>query len=238
MDQASKDGNLYEKWIPQRLKQVQENPDSLEARFDLAKAYEFSDKIDEAISEYQKLSERHPDYSGWHKKLGDLYQQQAQQRYEMDMEVHTQSHPALTSLAQAVSAYESALQLEPNSYELYRSLAQTYTQAEHPLNAEDVYRRALEASLTQNEHEAALKAILNLYPDDGHAEKHIALLEELKPKIANSAFLYEHLGDAYKKAGDAEKAEAAYNRWLKIPKERGKPKRLPLGLSPICCETA
>ena len=82
MDQASKDGNLYEKWIPQRLKQVQENPDSLEARFDLAKAYEFSNKVDEAIAEYQKLSEHQPDNSQWHKKLGDLYQKKSVQRYE------------------------------------------------------------------------------------------------------------------------------------------------------------
>ena len=61
MDQVSKDGNLYEKWIPQRRKQVQENPESLEARLDLAEAYEFSNKVDEALVEYQKLSEHQPD---------------------------------------------------------------------------------------------------------------------------------------------------------------------------------
>ena len=216
MDQASKEGNLYEKWIPQRLKQAQENPGDLEARFDLAEAYAFSNKVDEAIVEYQKLSEHQPDNSQWYKKLGALYQQQAQQRHETDMEVPAQSHPALTPLAQAASAYESALQLEPNSYELYRSLAQIHTQGEHPLNAEDVYRRALEAPLTQSEHEAAVKAILNLYTDDGQVEKHIALLEELKPKIAKSAVLHELLGDAYTKTGDAEKAELAYVEWAEI----------------------
>ena len=216
MDQASKDGNLYEKWIPQRLKQVQKNPGDLEARFDLAEAYEFSNKVDEAIVEYQKLSEHQPDNSQWYKKLGALYQQRAQQRHETDMEVHAQSHPALTPLAQAVSAYESALQLEPNSYELYRSLAQIHTQGEHPLNAEGVYRRALEAPLTQSEHEAAVKAILDLYTDDGQAEKHIALLEELKSKMEKSAVLHELLGDTYTKTGDAEKAEIAYVEWAKI----------------------
>ena len=216
MDQASKDGNLYEKWIPQRLKQVQENPGDLEARFDLAEAYELSNKVDEAIVEYQKLSEHQPDNAQWYKKLGALYQQRALQGHKTDMEGYAQSHPALTSLAQAASAYESALQLEPNSYELYRSLAKIHTQGEHPLNAEDVYRRALEAPLTQREHEAAVKAILDLYTDNGQAEKHIALLEELRPKIVNSAILHERLGNAYKKAGDAEKAEIAYAEWAKI----------------------
>ena len=211
MDQASKDGNLYEKWIPQRLKQVQENPDNLDARFDLAEAYEFSNKVDEAIVEYQILSEHQPDNAQWYKKLGALYQRSAQQRHETDMAGHTQSQ-----LAQAAAAYQSALQLEPNSYELYRSLAQIHTQGKHPLNAEDVYRRALEAPLTQNEHEAAIKAILNLYPDDKHAEKHIALLEELKSKMEKSAVLHELLADTYTKTGDTEKAEIVYAEWAKI----------------------
>ena len=211
MDQAAKDGNLYEKWIPQRLKQVQENPDSLEARFDLAEAYEFSNKVDEAIVEYQKLSEHQPDNVQWHKKLGALYQQRAQQRHETDMEGQAQSQ-----LAQAAAAYQSAIQLEPNAYELYRSLAQIHTQGGQPLNAEDVYRRALAAPLTQNEHEAAAKAILNLYPDNEHAEKHIELLEELKSKMENNAVLHELLGDAYTKIGDTEKAEIAYTEWAKI----------------------
>ena len=211
MHQAATSGNLYEKWIPQRLKQVQENPDSLDARLDLAEAYEFSDKVDEAIVEYQKLSEHQPDNSQWYKKLGALYEQRAQQRHETDMAGHAQSE-----LTQAASAYESALQLEPNSYELYRSLAHIHTQGEHPLNAEDVYRRALEAPLTQREHEAALKAILDLYPDDAQAEKHIALLEELKSKMERSAVLHELLGDTYTKTGDTEKAEIAYAEWAKI----------------------
>ena len=216
MHQAATSGNLYKKWIPQRLKQVQETPDSLDARLDLAEAYEFSNKVDEAIVEYQQLSEHQPDNAQWYKKLGALYEQRAQQRQGTDIEVYAQSHPAFTSLAQAASAYESALQLEPNSYELYRSLAQIHTQGEHPLNAEDVYRRALEAPLTQREHEAALKAILDLYTDDAQAEKHIALLEGLKSKMEKSAVLHELLGDAYTKTGDAEKAEIAYAEWAKI----------------------
>ena len=443
MRQASKNGNLYEKWIPQRLKQVQENPGNLEARFDLAEAYEFSNKVDEAIVEYQKLSEHQPDNSQWYKKLGALYQKQSPQQYETgevvegtalildgnssfveignsnmlnaitqqvtvsvwikptdfpnrympiifkgdertsnfshrsyilylrddgkiqvasspngqgqksfytsantielnrwyhiagvvnakrntmqlfingvevgktdfkgresfyksqnplrigwtyekkrptqspfvghvdevriwnvartgseiraDMNTElTGDEPGLIGywqfdeatdrivadvspnkndgrlignaklapytrpifensrpeqLTQAVSAYESALQIEPNSYELYRSLAEIHTQGEHPLNAEDVYRRALEAPLTQREHEAALKAILDLYPDDAQAEKHIALLEELKSKMERSAVLHELLGDTYTKTGDTEKAEIAYVEWAKI----------------------
>ena len=119
-------------------------------------------------------------------------------------------------LVQAAAAYESALQFDPNSYELYRLLAQIYKRGEHPLDAEKVYRRALEASLTQSEYDAAVKAILSLYTDEEQEDKHIPLLEELEPKMENSAALHELLGDAYKKVGNTEKAKTAYNNWIKL----------------------
>ena len=443
MRRAAQQGNLYEKWIPEQLKKVRENPDDLEARFTLAQSYESNDMIREAIAEYQKISELHPDSWQWHKKLGDLYHKQSQQpretgkvlegtglildgnssfveiggtdilnnttqqatisvwikptdfpnRYapiifkgdertsnfthrsyilylrengkiqiasspngrgqrsfytqsdtiQLDKWYHlagvidakrdvmrlfingvevgttdfkgqksfyesrkplrigwtheeerpTQSpfvglidevriwnvartgteiranmnnqltgdelglvaywkfdettngivrdasgnkndgslignaklepytRPILESanpeqLAQAAAAYEAAIQFNPNSYELYRLLAQIYKSGEHPLDAEKVYRRALEASLTQSEYDSAVKAILNLYSDEKREDKHILLLEELKSKMANSAALHELLGDAYKKVGDTENAKTAYNHWIKL----------------------
>ena len=443
MRRAAQQGNLYEKWIPEQLKKVTENPDDLDARFTLAQSYEASTMIAEAIAQYQKISELQPDSWQWHKKLGDLYDKQSQQpretgeviegtalsldgnssfveiggtdilnnitqqatisvwikptdfpnRYapiifkgdertsnlshrsyilylrengkiqiasspngqgqksfytqsemiqlgkwyhiagvidakrnvmrlfingvevgtrdfngknrfyqsrkplrigwtheeerptqspfvglidevriwsvartatEIRADMNTQlignepglvaywkfdeatdeivqdaspnknngrliGNPKLESyirpvfeifnleqLAQAAAAYEKAIQLDPNSYELYRLLAQIYKRGEHPLDAEKVYRRALDTSLTQSEYDAAVRAILNLYTDEEHAEKHIALLEALKPKMANSAALHELLGDAYKKVGDTEKAKTAYNHWIKL----------------------
>jgi len=447
MRRAAQQGNLYEKWIPEQLRKVTENPDDLDARFTLAQSYEASAMIEEAIAQYQKISELQPDSWQWHKKLGELYDKQSQQPRETgeviegtalildgnssfveignsnildnitqqatislwmkptdfpnryapiifkgdertsnlshrsyilylrengkiqiasspngqgqksfytppetiqlgkwyhiagvinaknnvmrlfingveggtrdfngknsfyesrkplrigwthEEERPTQSpfvglidevriwnvartatqiradmnrqligdEPGLVAywkfdelslrgkdeivhdatpnknngrlignaklesytrpifqisnpeqLAQAAAAYESALQLDPNSYELYRLLAQIYKKGEHPLEAEKVYRRALEAPLTQSEHDTAVKAILNLYSNEEQADKHIALLEALKPKMANSTALHELLGDAYKKAGDTEKAKTAYNRWIKL----------------------
>ncbi|RKU18683.1 hypothetical protein C6503_09100 [Candidatus Poribacteria bacterium] len=448
MRRAAQQGNLYEKWIPEQLKKVTENPDDLDARFTLAQSYEASAMIAEAIAQYQKISELQPDSWQWHKKLGDLYDKQSQQpretgeviegtallldgnssfveidgtdilnnitqqatisvwikptdfpnRYapiifkgderrsnfshrsyilylredgkiqvasapngqgqksfytqpdtiqlnkwyhitgvinakrntmqlfingvevgktdfkgresfyksrkplrigwtyeearptqspfvgfidevriwnvartatEIQGDMNTQltgDEPGLAAywkfdelslrgkdeivpdaspnknngrlignaklesytrpvfeisnpeqlLAQAAAAYEKAIQLDPNSYELYRLLAQIYKRGEHPLDAEKVYRRALAASLTQSEYDAAVKAILNLYTDEEQTEKHIVLLEALKPKMANSTTLHELLGDAYKKVGDIEKAKTAYNRWIKL----------------------
>ncbi len=213
MDQAAKDGNLYEKWIPQRRKQVQENPDSLEALLDLAEAYEFSNKVDEALVEYRKLSEHQPDNVEWYKKLGKLYEKQFTQRRETGEAVEG---TARTPLAQSATAYQKALQLEPDSYDLYASLARVHTNQDHASEAEAVYLQALDAPFTQSEHEAALQAILKLYTDNGQEAKYIPLLKTLEPKMMNSAILYERLGDAYKKAGDTQKAEIAYTEWAKI----------------------
>ena len=82
MRSAAQQGNLYEKWIPEQLKKVTENPDDLDARFRLAQSYESSVMIKEAIAEYQKISEFQPDSWQWHKKLGDLYYKQSQQPRE------------------------------------------------------------------------------------------------------------------------------------------------------------
>ncbi len=442
MRNAAQQGNLYEKWIPEQLKKVTENPDDLDARLTLARSYEASDMLNEAITQYQKISERQPDNSQWHKKLGDLYHKQSQQQRETgevlegtalildgnssfveisnsdvlnattqqatvsvwikptefpnryapiifkgdertsnlshrsyilylredgkiqiasapngrgqrsfytasdtiklnkwyhiagvidaknnvmrlfingvevgttdfsgrdsfyqsrkplrigwthEEERPTQSafvglidevriwniarteteirsdmnsqlkgdEPGLVAywkfdeatdafvrdaspnkndgrfmgnakltaytrpifdisnpeqLAQAAAAYQEAIQVEPNAYELYRLLARIYKNAEQPTEAEAVYRRALDVFLTQSEYDAATKAILDLYTDEKQADKHIALLEELKPKMVNSAAFHELLGDAYKKAGDTEKAKTAYNDWIK-----------------------
>ena len=76
--QAYIEGNLYEKQIPEQLQKIQENPDDLDARFALAENYELSDQVDEAIAQYQKISELQPDDAQWQKKIGDLYQKQRQ----------------------------------------------------------------------------------------------------------------------------------------------------------------
>ena len=443
MRHAAQQGNLYEKWIPEQLKQVTENPDDLDARLTLAQSYEASAMIKEAIAQYQKISELQPNSWRWHKKLGDLYDKQSQHPRETgeviegtalildgnssfveiggtdilnnttqqatislwikptdfpnryapilfkgdertsnfthrsyilylrengkiqiassptgrsqrsfytpsdtiqlnkwyhiagvinakrdvmrlfingvevgttdfkgqesfyesrkplrigwtheeerptqspfvglidevriwnvarsEVEIRSDMNSQLKGnesglvaywkfdeatdgivrdasgnknngklignaklvsytrpifeianpeqLAAAAAAYESALQLDPNAYELYRLLAQIYKKGEHPLDAEKIYRRALEVSLTQSEYDTAVKSILHLYNDEKREDKHIVLLEELKPKMANSAALHELLGDAYKKVGDTEKAKIAYNRWIKL----------------------
>ncbi len=200
---AYKEGNLYEKQIPDQLQKIAENPDNPDAHFALAETHEFSGNIDEAIAQYEKLSELQPDNTEWYKKIGTLSQKSTQ----MD---------AAARLVKAATAYEKAIELDPTTYQFYSLLAGVYTKGDQLSEAEMVYRRALEASLEEHEYNSALNGLWKLYADKDQKDKGVAILEELKPKMHKSAVLLGLLGDAYKEMDNPEKADAAYAEWLAI----------------------
>ena len=119
-------------------------------------------------------------------------------------------------LKKSASFYEKAIELRPNSYLYYDLLSKLYIQQNQTSDAVAVYRRALDAPLTQGTHNSAIRAISELYTDETQEEKLVAILEEIKPKMEESSVLHELMGDLYKKTGDSGKAELAYAKWLKI----------------------
>ncbi len=123
-------------------------------------------------------------------------------------------------LAKAAAAYEKALALEPTSSELYHQLAWTHAKDDQLSEAEATYRRALDASLEDNEYDSVIRGIWKLYSDREQRDKGVAILESLKPKMEESAILYELLGAAYKEAGETEKANATYTKWLEIRQKK------------------
>ena len=122
-------------------------------------------------------------------------------------------------LEKAAIAYEKLLTRETNVYEVFRYLAEIYIKTKRFSDAEKVYMRALEADLTQSEHNDAIRALWKLYSDRDVVDKFIMTLEGLKPKMENSSILHELLGDAYKKTGEEEKAELSYKEWLILRKK-------------------
>ena len=152
----------------------------------------------------------------WHQKLGDLYQILPQESRETDT-VSEGLSPE--QLAKSIAAYENAIELEPTSSQFYDLLAKLYIKSNRKSDAEKVYRRALDAPLSKSNHESAVRAIAGFYADEGQEDKRIAILEELRQKLAQideNTALHELLGDLYKKVGDSEKAELAYDKWLQI----------------------
>ena len=205
MNEAAKAGRLYEKWIPEQLKQVVENPNDTELILKLAQHYEASDKIEEAIAQYERLSELEPEKTHWHIKLGAVYQNLPQ------TDTGSTEH-----LAKSVAAYEKAIELEPTSYRLYDLLAKSYIKSDRISDADKVYRQALEATRTKSNPESAVRAITGLYADEGQEGKRIAVLEEFEAIVNQSAALNELLGDLYQKVGYSQKAVLAYDQWLQI----------------------
>ena len=119
-------------------------------------------------------------------------------------------------LTKATAAYTKAIELNPTDYELYQSLAESYTKLGKAAEAENVYIQALNAPLTQSNHNEAIKAIWAFYSNTESQNIGIAKLEELQQKIKNNATLYELLGDAYEKADESEKAKNAYTQWVEL----------------------
>ena len=83
--------------------------------------------------------------------------------------------------------------------------------------------------LKSSEHDAAIRGIWKLYADKDQKGNGIAVLEALKPKMDTSPVLLELLGDAYKEAGDAEKANTVYTEWLTIQQKNANRRQSPAG---------
>ena len=164
MNEAAKAGNLYEKWIPEQLKQVEEIPNDPKRVLKLAQSYEAIDNIRKAITLYERLTELEQEKSQWYKKLGDLYQIQTQENRETDT-MSEELSPE--QLAKSIAAYEKAIELEPTSYQLYDLLAKFYINSDRKSEAEKVYRNALHAPLSMWNHESAVLAIVGFYADEG-----------------------------------------------------------------------
>lgn len=120
------------------------------------------------------------------------------------------------NIAKSTAAYGKALELKPTSYNYYDLLAKSYLKSNKNADAEKVYRQALDAPLSQSNHDSAVRAIAGLYAADDQAEKRIAILEEFRPRMESRAFIHRLLAETYEKLEDMEKSRLANDRWLKI----------------------
>ena len=93
-------------------------------------------------------------------------------------------------LTKSASYYEKAIELNPKTYPLLRSVSKIIYQTEQTSDAVTVYRRALDAPLSQGNHNSLIRAIYELYADEEQDDKRIAILEEIKPKNEDSVVLH------------------------------------------------
>ncbi len=75
-------GKLYEKWIPKQLEIVENRPDDINARIQLAESYELAKMFKQAAAQYEALHELQPTSSKWSKKLAELYNNLPDERHD------------------------------------------------------------------------------------------------------------------------------------------------------------
>ena len=119
-------------------------------------------------------------------------------------------------LTKAVTYYEKAIELNPKIYQPYNLLANLYIKQNQISDTEAVYMQALDAPFRQVTHNSLIRAIYELYANEGQEHKLVAILEEIEPKMQESVVLHEILGDLYNRIGDSDKAEIANAKWLKL----------------------
>ena len=76
------EGKLYEKWIPKQLETVEDRPNDINARLQLAESYELAKKHKQALEQYEVINELQPNNPKWYRKLADLYNNLPNERHE------------------------------------------------------------------------------------------------------------------------------------------------------------
>ena len=110
--------------IAQTLNRLSEvNPEDISLKYKVAEAYEKSGKIDDAINEYNKLTELAPreDLAWIHKALGFLYTKKDWPK-------------------NAIKNYLKALELDKEDINLYYNLADLYERTGNKKEADKVFK--------------------------------------------------------------------------------------------------
>ncbi|MFA5176710.1 MAG: tetratricopeptide repeat protein [Candidatus Omnitrophota bacterium] len=226
------------------LKEVEKlAPESIEPHAILAILYTSQDKVDLAVSEYEKAllnaSKLKPRDIGIYKSLGILYLRQ-------------------NKLKEAQSVYSLISVLSPKDPEPHLYLASIYRELKQPGPAEQELKKALELNPDyaealnflgyefveqgKNLHQAEvmIRKALRLEPDNGAYIDSLGWLyfkkgrlreaRELLGKAASlveDPVIYDHLGDAHFKLKEFEKAKLNWQQSLKLdPKQESVKKKI------------
>ena len=197
--QAYKDGGLYQTLIGERKQAVKDNPNDPDTHFALAQTYEWNDMQDEATAAYERAAQLNPDSKQILEPLAKLY--------------------AVSNFTKAKSTYKRLMELS-DSYrdriQSRRNLVSLYRKSGRLDEAISELRSAATSASEQFERESALRDLWGIYDGQDKVGEGLAIMEELSPQMESSISFHEMLGNAYKKAGDQEKANLAYTKWFEL----------------------
>ena len=166
----------------------------------LAEVYAESQRLTEAIRLASSAVQQDPDNLGAHRLLARIYVHQLADSTDNDTQKQT--------IAFAVTELQAVQRLDPNDIESGLWLARLYGFQNQPQREEEQLRGILTHS---PDNEGALEQLSQLYLEEGRPEEAITLLHDAASATDDPA-LYDLLGNAYTKANDNAKAQAAFGR--------------------------
>ncbi len=158
----------------------------------LAQFYFYKKRYQDAIKIYKALLDKSPDYVEGMFWLGFLYEDTGKDK-------------------EAIAIWKKALELDPYHAPTLNSLGYLYIEKGTNLNdAEKMIKKALEK---EPENGAFLDSLGWLYFKKGNYKKAASYLEKALA-FEKDPVIYDHLGDAYMKLGDSNKALLYYKEGL------------------------
>jgi Tfp pilus assembly protein PilF len=208
------------------------DPEAVEPRAILALLYSSMGKIDLATSEYEaalkNASRLQPKNIDLYKGLGAIYLQQkkfkeAEKVYGLvasltpaDPQAHLylgSIYAELNNNARAEKEFKQALELKPDYHEAMNSLGYLYVEADKNLDqAESMIRKALSV---EPDNGAYIDSLGWLYFKKGRIQEAIKELEKASILLKDPV-IFSHLGDAYLKSGNLEKARLNWEKSLEL----------------------
>ena len=181
---------------------IEADPSSNYLRQELIELYARVNRLDDAVSEANKVLEKDPDNFEMHKLLGRIYQSYSRDRQNGINE---------SMLESSLQQYEKALAIRPDDFESLVEVSSLYRATAEPDKAREALEKALEQKPASPE---ALTALAAIYLDAGEAEKGVEALERALKAGDGDRRVMQMLGAAYERSGRAGEAVKVYQDLL------------------------
>jgi tetratricopeptide (TPR) repeat protein len=185
------------------------DPESTYLREELIKLYASVNRLDDAVTEANKVLARDPESFEMHKLLGRIYQ-----NYSRDRQTGVNED----MLRKALAEFEKALSIQPDDFESLVDVAGLYRASGQTEKA----RAALEKALAQQPNSAeALTSLAGIYLEEGKAEQGVEALERAMKTGDGDRRLLQMLGAAYEQTGRHDEAAAVFGRLIEDIEDTG-----------------
>ncbi len=173
---------------------IELDPQSDYLRMELMDLYARTNRLDDAVTEAQKILQQNPKNVEVRRRLGLIYHRYAfGGGRQIDQSL----------LQSAIQQYEKILEIDPKDSDSLLQLASLYRAARDPEQAEKALKKLLEAEPNSAE---ALASLAQLYLETGDPVRAIEALEKVKEEGRADREELLLLGEAYERAGEHKKA--------------------------------